>query len=383
MIHPINPPACGDRMQKILEFQGEVLKFACTPGVTWPDEQSLEAAFGKDKGQWLWKRLWKKAKGGGQAKSDFHLYLDELVEYLQKNPAEGQKIIDAYAADVGFFDHLKDDQFYFSYKSLAEETQKAVKNLMTFFYTGFLLETGFPDAVHGQPKPFDRAAFLEAFESANAELAVCPACDSDRPPKVEDYRLWDADHFLPKSEYPFLSIHPNNLVPLCAYCNRYMKGSRNPIDKDDDAPLTNTFHPYGHPALKEIEVVYSRDAVNAHKVAIIDRAAMPSRRVESMKRVFKLEEHWSDRVGREQGRIISYLSKSARRLKLLNDPLNKQPEKLRELLVEVLESYIEDRERDAGAEAYSLIANSYREYALAHADELDDLLHRHNEYLSK
>lgn len=59
---------------------------------------------------------------------------------------------------------------------------------------------------------------------------ICPYCTIKTVKTI--------DHFLPKSEYPCLSITPTNLIPCCRDCNTEKKISF-PIDHD-----TQTFHPY-------------------------------------------------------------------------------------------------------------------------------------------
>lgn len=39
------------------------------------------------------------------------------------------------------------------------------------------------------------------------------------------------DHYLPKSVYPQLAIHPFNLGPICHPCNAWTKGSRDPLER--------------------------------------------------------------------------------------------------------------------------------------------------------
>jgi hypothetical protein len=46
------------------------------------------------------------------------------------------------------------------------------------------------------------------------------------------------DHYLPKSEFPLLSVVPANLVPCCKDCNTE-KGARRPSKSEDQF-----FHPY-------------------------------------------------------------------------------------------------------------------------------------------
>lgn len=65
---------------------------------------------------------------------------------------------------------------------------------------------------------------------AAAYLSRCPYCNHNRPRTL--------DHFLPKSEYPSLSIEPWNLVPACGDCNFYM---RNFVPGRREESM---FHPY-------------------------------------------------------------------------------------------------------------------------------------------
>ena len=64
----------------------------------------------------------------------------------------------------------------------------------------------------------------------SAPYNTCPYCTIKNVTTI--------DHFLPKSEYPFLSVTPTNLVPSCRDCNTDKKVSY-PTNRDDQ-----TFHPY-------------------------------------------------------------------------------------------------------------------------------------------
>jgi len=56
-------------------------------------------------------------------------------------------------------------------------------------------------------------------------LKVCPFCDC-----LYHKGTISIEHYLPKSIYPFLAVHPINLIPCCEDCN----GTKRDID-----PLTN------------------------------------------------------------------------------------------------------------------------------------------------
>lgn len=67
---------------------------------------------------------------------------------------------------------------------------------------------------------------------------LCPFCGEGVPRNL--------DHFLPKSNYPFLSVTPENLVPSCRDCN--MEKSSIKPSNNDDVPL--------HPYYDKIDVVW-------------------------------------------------------------------------------------------------------------------------------
>ncbi|TDF35020.1 HNH endonuclease [Alteromonadaceae bacterium M269] len=45
-----------------------------------------------------------------------------------------------------------------------------------------------------------------------APLRICPFCGFGQATTL--------DHYLPKAKFPLLSVHPNNLIPSCADCNK-------------------------------------------------------------------------------------------------------------------------------------------------------------------
>ncbi|MFJ6770265.1 HNH endonuclease [Kitasatospora sp. NPDC091257] len=68
------------------------------------------------------------------------------------------------------------------------------------------------------------------FESILNRRTKCPLCGIAKVGQV--------DHHLPKSHYTYLSVVPDNLVPVCERCN-FAKGDRFP-----SSPEEQTLHPY-------------------------------------------------------------------------------------------------------------------------------------------
>ena len=293
MLHRIQLPACVPQLERIRQFQRDVLAFACSDQTLPLTEDTLKKALGDDRGQWLWRKLWKQR--GEPGETAFHRHLIAVIEYTQQHPESRQVILDAFDHDVSFHTALDDPNFQFRFINPKDEVHKILKLLMVSFYED-LLAAGFETAVHGQGEKLNRDSFIEAFWTANQQLEVCPACDRPRSDKVDNKVYDDADHYLPKSKYPFLSLHHANLVPLCIYCNRSFKGDRDPIDDHTNAPLVNMFHPYERPAREHMDIVVSRDNQGIPQIIFEDRDGMPSRRVQSLQRVFRLHTRWPDQL---------------------------------------------------------------------------------------
>lgn len=298
MLHKINPPSCVSQLEQVIQFQRRVLVFSCRLRSPFTFKQEyLENEFGVEIGQWLWKQLWVKRRATGASEpSDFQKALQNFAGFMTKNPALETSILAAFNHDIDFHHYVNDPKFTFSYNSLEKQVRKVIKELLELFYTE-LFASGFPEPIHGDKGKgtFDRDKFVNSFWQANPKLEVCPACDRPRSPMVDKKIYSDADHFFPKSSYPFLSIHHANLVPLCLDCNRTFKGDRDPIDdQPKEAPLLHTFHPYLSPAIEQVDIKTNRNTEGVRIIQIEDKAGMPSRRVESLNRVFKLEKEWLD-----------------------------------------------------------------------------------------
>lgn len=61
-------------------------------------------------------------------------------------------------------------------------------------------------------------------------LGICPLCSHREVTQI--------DHYLPKAEYPRLSVVPINLVPSCSDCNK------SKLTKFPQVPEEETLHPY-------------------------------------------------------------------------------------------------------------------------------------------
>ncbi|NDP21842.1 MAG: hypothetical protein GZ091_12295 [Paludibacter sp.] len=78
-------------------------------------------------------------------------------------------------------------------------------------------------------------------------INFCPYCNKDEVQNIQviDFssgnvirtRLYQLDHFYPRSRYPYLSLSFFNLIPGCAMCNATLKGEK-------DFKITTHFNPF-------------------------------------------------------------------------------------------------------------------------------------------
>jgi hypothetical protein len=356
MLHHIQSPACATSFDKVLAFERGVLAYACDPITPRPPtEASLKQKLGDASGEWFFKKLWKAARP-----SELGAAIDQLMMLARTERDIEQQVVDAFDNDTQFYKLATSPRFVFRFRALPEPVRAAIQELLILFYDD-LLAAGFPSAVHGDQSLLTRDRLVESFERANPKLGVCPACDGQKAGKFRGKLLADTDHYLPKSLYPFLAVHPWNLVPICLECNQRIKRAKDPVDSHDSAPLPNTFLPYVSGAYEETELHVTRSQDGPLHFSFSDRAGNPSRRMASLDRVFGLTERWSSRLKQDIELLRQRVVRQAERA-----GSNKMFDLGNELRAErawIVKQCI-------GRTPFSILQASYYEFAAADQDEL-------------
>lgn len=382
MLHKINFPNCRNQLELIVQFQRQVLEMVCDANMVFPiteknESQVKQRFINQDIAKWLWEKLWNygNPKNG---KSKFHKTLEEAIKsirQLQNSQSIGQSIFDAFNNDIKFFLNLNEHSFQFKFQILSIDinTQNSITNLMQSFYEEFSKSNypGFPKCIHqGQEENFHRYNFLESFLHANNNLGVCPACDRRRP----GLNGWQVDHFFPQSKYPFLSVHPFNLIPICSECNlTSCKGDKDPVDINNNDSLIDTFHPYEKPAIENIKVEFSRDSNAIPQISIIDNQGMPSKRVDNLNRLIQLQQRWTHELSQEIESIRGRIADKNKELNVFDKTNN---EKILDCILYILETELEHYKSNIGKQAYSIISYSYVKHALFDDNELYELVNQ-------
>lgn len=294
MLHRVNEAGCGAGLLRLVDLQRTILALACEGGYRPPpQERAILDRFGAA-GEWVWERLWYN-RDPAQGASELQDRLNEAAAHIDKHPGLGDEILRAFDHDLQFGSSTDDAVFAFAFRTLHDPaTRISVGALAKLFYD--LLSGGIPAGVHGGPSKLSIRSFKELFWEANQHLRACPACDRAKPDEIRGKDASDADHFFPRSLYPFLSVHPRNLIPVCGECNQRAKLDRDPIRDHESAPMLGTFHPYASQARDHIEVRVSRaKANNAPTVRILEAGALTPR-VQSLIDVWDLQERWKGRL---------------------------------------------------------------------------------------
>jgi hypothetical protein len=133
-----------------------------------------------------------------------------------------------------------------------------------------------------------KSAFVAGIEPAARK--VCPYCDNF-------LQTTELDHFLPKDDFPFLSCHPDNLIPSCHDSNRGgHKGTIAPLDWDAADQAADWFHPRWRSADGRVQVEIAVTTTSLLSARLIALDVADSARVARLDGMFRLSEFWSSQI---------------------------------------------------------------------------------------
>lgn len=383
MLHPVRPPLGAVYLKSLVRIQYKVLSLACSENGAHllSDRAPLVKKFGQRWGDWLHERI-----------TSSQLFREAIVDLItaigwssnSTRASEYRKhILRAFINDIHYNEKiLTPGGFNFSYPNLKQvvddTTLKAVRLLMEKFYD-YVLDSGIPIGnVKGDK--YRREDFVKDFWNVNNALDVCPACDNKRPPSTDGKVSSENDHFLPKSIYPFLSVHPSNLLPVCKYCNQSYKKDKDPvhykyldpIDDNDSAPLSRSFFPYEFPGFGKIDgsdneriaVEVIRNTLNERQVSLSTNDTSDTHRVANIIRLLQLDLQWKDEIVGIINLILETLRKQTERDSTYLDKIDDDSVFSGELDIE-RRSY----KRRIGKELHCILKTSYLTFAINDSEE--------------
>jgi hypothetical protein len=230
------------------------------------------------------------------------------VEALLGLPAEQRwALAEAAEGDADFQSQLGVDGAMIAFSSLPDRVRKAARLLAYPLYDRFQ-KTGFDIAAGSGPARMRRADLEAGFWESNPALTTCPACLIQRieRPLESGRSAVHFDHYLNRDSYPLLSVHPRNLVPVCASCNTVMKSNKDvlgPVGRGR-AALSQVWFPYHSHGLDEASFEFRPQRVLPESVALRGHDSDGERRAQAFTALFELPERW--------GRMLAGVYSSAR-----------------------------------------------------------------------
>lgn len=284
MLHEVPDSPYRSRLLEIHEMQKILIQALCAlPAASVVDLEWLKSTWNTvTDSTWL-QRFWennsdKRAEWCNQIAGAEVAIKRDILEIM----AQQLRFAELYSNPPSV--HLEIHSWKVSNNSLGDERKrqivlKAVQNLLQEFYAPlFYKNEGFPNPDGSQ---FHKDVFI------CRSPKVCPYTDN----KPQDTKL---DHFFPKESFPFLSCHPDNLIPCSTDPNSVgRKGSKLPFDKDETDQAQNWFHPKFRSAWKTFKLTFDSESSCGPKANFVANTEQDQPRLDNMAEMFDLVEFWS------------------------------------------------------------------------------------------
>lgn len=309
MLHPVNPPDCIDDMKKLLRYQRMFLLLLLKHPAPL-DKSVFESFFGKELGRWSWARVYR----AGKPTKKLGKHVEPLVQYASANRSDYKTVLRIIRHDHSFPARYSDPSFSFEFFTLTEEWRNVLTPFLQAFYE-ILHKPGYPVKQFGFTQgKLKWRSFMDAQYEANR--FVCPYCDGGQGDRTEKIDGNDAEHWLPKSAYPHLSVHWANLFRVCMVCNGRFKGDDNPIKHPGCGELRKTYHPYQQPACNSVQAAVSRESVYPRQYQLSVNDSQNPLCADALDQVLSLSERWSSRInGRLNANKSAFIAEQVREAK--------------------------------------------------------------------
>lgn len=253
MLKPISQPFCCGALSACLELQMHLLRWLCDPRTADTDvtENNLAPPIvpTQIEADWLWRFL--------VGRKQTRLNQAKLIAAML--PKEKNALLVWSDSVVAVADQFQPVHSVWPtvLPIISTGAWAAFKGLMTAFYEQGL-KSGLPykpDGTLVATGGVCYADYVKAFRDAhrlNPDLnarEVCVLCGGPlgQTPEV--------DHWIAKSDFPLLSVCPENLLPICGDCNSTAnKGNK---DVHSAGSFADWFHPYLRPANGAVQLDYA------------------------------------------------------------------------------------------------------------------------------
>jgi len=249
------------------------------------EQTAFHQEFGKKPGQWLFNRLWT-----GTNQTAFGKDLTTLLIKAREDTGQAKVAADYVRNDIQFVEKWDTPGYGMKFPALPEKWKQAIHDVCIPFYESWLCKVGYRNsAFEIAADSMDRRRIMQAYQKNGNR--VCGYCDGVLGDVGTTKDANECEHFFPKSKFPHLCLHPNNLYVSCKGCNQTWKADNAPMGVADPAGLYGTYHPQLRPGADGISVDVSEDSPRIYKLELKDNSA--PERVASLNAALDLDARWT------------------------------------------------------------------------------------------
>lgn len=283
MLHKVKIGSYRPALEKSVEIQRRLIEVSCDPnynGLSLTKTAILSIFTEKPVFAWVSELLEMQA-GDNTSKT----ILDSL-QYIS-NSSHKNSILQWYRESFNFVSHFPPTSSYLIWSensNIPPAEWGDLRLILEKFYS-LLQSKGLPFRQDGVPtskkkERLNRKKLVDLFKSEN-NSGLCSLCEG----AIKNPRV---DHWISVSEFPSLSLFPENLFPICHDCNSDYKTSK-PVYEMTSSPFENWFHPFLFPACDELELNYEN-----FRVVLNAKTQIHQSKVDKLDELVKLSERWTD-----------------------------------------------------------------------------------------
>lgn len=263
------------------------------------ERPAFEQKFGEKIGKWLCDRIWK-----GTKKNKFGDNVAILLATAKGDTGQAKITARAIWNDIQFAKKWDCPEYGMKFPGLPEPWKQAVHDVCIPFYESWLCSAGYKNGVFEiAANCLDRISLLKAYRPYSN--GVCSYCDGPLGDVGKFKEANDCEHFFPKSKFPHLCLHPNNLFVSCPGCNRTWKSDHAPMGVADTAGLYGTYHPQLRPGKTFINAVVGENDARNYRITLEDNTV--PERATTLNKVLDIDYRWTNDINQRLRANLSEL----------------------------------------------------------------------------
>jgi len=275
MIYQTSIPDCWNYLDRLLDFQEQLLQF-CANNQSY-DATELRNYLGAEVFEWL------------NTSPTRQRILDHLKTYIKQEEKIKVQVLEEFRQDRRFPERITDSAYHLRLMNGQFPLLKNLQRMLINFYEQ-LKDSGYPSHLCGCSNDhFTANDWWAGFQANNPQFLTCPMCDATLSGGKS------IEHFFPKGTYFAMSVHPFNLIPCCKGCNNEVKGEKDPFN---GFQITQMNIPYQHAITQDANLTFHED-YNGNDIAEFQpKSPDPTitMRIRNLEYLFRIPSRWNENI---------------------------------------------------------------------------------------